>query len=65
MPSNLKTISIIIPVLNESGYIGKLLQHLNHITTPGHLQEIICVDGGSSDATPEIAKAHGATVLYA
>lgn len=62
--NNSKTISIIIPVLNEAGYIGSLLEQLTRITTPIYIREIICVDGGSSDSTSDIAKTHGATVLH-
>ena len=62
--NNSKTISIIIPVLNEADYIGSLLERLPRITTPTCIREIICVDGGSSDSTSDIAKTHGATVLH-
>jgi rSAM/selenodomain-associated transferase 2 len=44
-------ISIIIPVLNESQTIGKLLVHLSENSTPSNISEIIIVDGGSMDGT--------------
>lgn len=47
-------ISIIIPVLNEEKYIGKLLQYLLDQTSIERLQEIIVVDGGSEDGTVEV-----------
>lgn len=62
-PNNNPSISIIIPVLNEEGFIAKVLQHLTLNSTSSNIKEIICVDGGSSDKTVEIAEVHGAKVL--
>lgn len=47
-------ISIIIPCLNEEGYIEKTLDHV--LGLPGN-HEVIVVDGGSRDRTREIAAA--------
>lgn len=47
-------ISIIIPTLNEASHIGRLLEHLLSNSSPDQIQEIIVVDGGSSDGTLEI-----------
>ena len=44
-------ISIIIPVLNEEVYIGKLLEHLLVNSSAKNISEIIVVDGGSIDNT--------------
>lgn len=49
-------ISIIIPVLNEEAYIGKLLEHLLANSTPKNISEIIVVDGGSNDATRKVVE---------
>ncbi|HPF11107.1 MAG TPA: TIGR04283 family arsenosugar biosynthesis glycosyltransferase [Flavobacteriaceae bacterium] len=46
-------ISIIIPVLNESQTIGKLLLHLTKEIPQNTTMEIIVVDGGSKDNTLE------------
>jgi rSAM/selenodomain-associated transferase 2 len=54
-------ISIIIPVFNESMNIGWLIRHLRLHDKTGAC-EIIVVDGGSTDDTPEIAEAEGAFV---
>nr|WP_299170411.1 TIGR04283 family arsenosugar biosynthesis glycosyltransferase [uncultured Allomuricauda sp.] len=61
--SNNPSISIIIPVLNEEGYIGKVLKHLKETSNPNIIKEIICVDGGSSDKTMRVAADFGAIVI--
>jgi len=48
-------ISIIIPVLNEETGIVRLLDHLKNISSFSN-NEIIIVDGGSTDKTPELVK---------
>lgn len=62
--NNNKTISIIIPVLNEEKYLGKLLKHVKLTSRPSNIAEVICVDGGSLDETVAIAKKNGATVVH-
>ncbi|NND53212.1 MAG: glycosyltransferase family 2 protein [Flavobacteriaceae bacterium] len=47
-------ISIIIPILNEAEYIGRLLDHLHLNSTPNNIADIIVVDGGSTDASKNI-----------
>jgi rSAM/selenodomain-associated transferase 2 len=47
-------ISVIIPVLNEERRIG---QRLRELASMEHLQELLVVDGGSTDATVEQARA--------
>lgn len=54
-----RPISIIIPALDEAEQIGATLRRLNGADAV----EIIVVDGGSSDATVEIAESLGARVL--
>jgi rSAM/selenodomain-associated transferase 2 len=45
------TLSVIIPTLNEEGCLGETL----HLLHAHHPHEIIVADGGSTDATPQIA----------
>jgi rSAM/selenodomain-associated transferase 2/rSAM/selenodomain-associated transferase 1 len=52
-------ISIIIPALNEAATIGRTLSHLNGLDN----LEVIVVDGGSCDATSELARFRGAKVI--
>ncbi|MDA1192422.1 MAG: TIGR04283 family arsenosugar biosynthesis glycosyltransferase [Candidatus Poribacteria bacterium] len=54
------TVSVIIPVLNEESVLNDSLARLSRQTTP---YELIVVDGGSDDATPEIAERWGKLVL--
>jgi rSAM/selenodomain-associated transferase 2 len=46
-------LSIVIPVLNEAAVIGRTLASLAALRARGH--EVIVADGGSEDATREIA----------
>lgn len=55
------TISIVIPVINESVALGELLPQL--VPMEG-IAEVIVVDGGSRDNTAEIAEQHGAVLLH-
>jgi hypothetical protein len=54
-------VSVVIPALNEAAHLPRMLAALRL----GAPHEIIVVDGGSADGTPEIARAHDATVLSA
>jgi glycosyltransferase involved in cell wall biosynthesis len=54
-----KIIKVIIPAYNEEGSIGKVIAEIPQIVS-----EIIVVDNNSSDATSEVAKKAGATVLF-
>jgi glycosyltransferase involved in cell wall biosynthesis len=56
-------LSIIVPALNEADTIGALLTDLAPFRTAG--AEVILVDGGSSDGTPERAAADVDRVLPA
>lgn len=56
-------LSVVIPTLNEEGNLPICLQHLNPQLTSG--DEVIVVDGGSSDSTVQIANQHGCNTLIA
>jgi len=57
-------ISVVLPVLNEGGNLGDLLERLRKILEHHGLQyEFVIVDGGSRDNTREVAAAHGARIL--
>lgn len=56
-------ISIIIPILNEADSIGRLLQYLIQYSDSKNIQEIIVVDGGSSDDSLHIVKNYAQVIL--
>ena len=56
-------ISVIIPTFNEEENIAQCLVSLSHQTIPRGEYEIIVVDGGSKDATCEIAKKYADSVI--
>jgi glycosyltransferase involved in cell wall biosynthesis len=56
-------ISVIIPTFNEEENIAQCLVSLSHQSLPRSEYEIIVVDGGSKDATCEIAKKYADRVF--
>ncbi len=58
--SQVASISVIIPALNEAMEIAETIRRA--LVIP-EVCQIIVVDGGSNDATRDIAVAHGCTVL--
>jgi glycosyltransferase involved in cell wall biosynthesis len=56
-------ISVIIPTFNEEENIAQCLVSLSHQSIPRSEYEIIVVDGGSKDATCEIAKKYADQVF--
>jgi rSAM/selenodomain-associated transferase 2 len=57
-----KTISVIMPVLNEAESLPSTIEHLRRNSS---IHEILVVDGGSVDRTPEIAEQLGCRLLTA
>jgi glycosyltransferase involved in cell wall biosynthesis len=55
--------SIVVPAYNAAGTIGECVAALRAQSFPAAEFELIVVDDGSSDATPEIARARGARVV--
>ena len=54
-------VSVVIPALNEAASIERCVRSILSQRPSAH--ELIVVDGGSSDGTPELARAAGALVL--
>ena len=63
MKQSNQKISILIPVLNEEKGLGAILSHIKSSITSSQVEEIICIDGGSTDKTVAVAKSCGATVV--
>jgi rSAM/selenodomain-associated transferase 2 len=58
-----RRITFVIPVLNEAAGIAASLEALAPLRARGH--EVIVVDGGSEDGTPELARSRADRVLVA
>lgn len=58
-------ISVVIPTLNAEATLVRTLGALVPAVVEGLIKEVIIVDGGSEDATLEIAESTGCTVLHA
>ena len=58
--SNTPSISIIIPALNEAESIAQVI----FFASRSQAREILVIDGGSTDGTPDISKAAGARVIH-
>ncbi|MDJ0941107.1 MAG: glycosyltransferase [Woeseiaceae bacterium] len=62
---NRPVFSFVVPAFNEEAYIEKTLRDIHAAFTPESRSEyeILLVDNGSTDRTPEIAESLGCTVL--
>ena len=59
-PELITLLSVVIPTLNEAPRLPRLLQDLTAFTIE---HQVIIADGGSSDGTADLARAHGCTVV--
>jgi dolichol-phosphate hexosyltransferase len=62
----MKTISIVIPALNEEDGLKPVLKEIPHskLKHHGYNVEVIVVDNNSTDATAEVAREAGVTVIH-
>jgi dolichol-phosphate mannosyltransferase len=61
----LRTLTILLPALNEAAAIGQVLDELpmEMLQSMGYVPRVVIVDGHSTDATAAIARSHGVDVL--
>lgn len=52
----MRALSVIIPVFNEEKTIGQIIQKVEGVSLDNIRKEVIVVDDGSTDKTPEILK---------
>lgn len=55
-------VTLVIPAYNEAAYIGATVDAARRYG--GGFKEIVVVDNASTDATAEVARAHGARVVH-
>jgi glycosyltransferase involved in cell wall biosynthesis len=68
-PAPRPRMSVIIPAYNEEKYLGDTLESVNkgieeYRHSHGHSVEVIVVNNNSADRTEEVARAHGAAVVF-
>jgi glycosyltransferase involved in cell wall biosynthesis len=61
----MRKVSVVIPAKNEEETLGNVLSDLNQVIDqmPNYEVEVICVDDHSTDATANIARSFGASVV--
>jgi glucosyl-3-phosphoglycerate synthase len=57
------TISVVVPALDEEAHVGGVVTALRPLLEASIIDELVVVDGGSSDATADRARAAGARVV--
>ncbi len=61
--ASLPEVSIIIPVMNRADELRRCLTSLSQLTYPHEKLQIIVVDDGSSDDSPDVAREFGALLV--
>lgn len=57
-------VTVLIPALNESAHILKCIESLENQNYPSERFELIIIDNGSVDQTPELVRAAGIRLLH-
>jgi mycofactocin system glycosyltransferase len=61
--NRLPTISVVIPVKDRAGELGRCLESIANMDYPRELVQVIVVDDGSTDSSASVAASHGALVV--
>ena len=61
---SLPGVSIIVPTFNSESTIDECLRSILELDYPKQKLEVIVIDGGSTDKTTELAKAHPVKLVY-
>jgi glucosyl-3-phosphoglycerate synthase len=59
------TVSVCLPALNEAATIGHICRVVSDLIGAGLVDELVVVDSGSSDDTPDVARSEGAEIFHA
>jgi mycofactocin system glycosyltransferase len=62
-PAQLPSVSVVIPVKDRAEELRRCLESLKRVRYPPEKIEILVVDDGSRDASAEVARSMGATVI--
>ena len=62
-PTEFPAVSIVIPVMNRADELRRCLTSLSQLTYPYDKRQIIVVDDGSSDNSPDVAREFGALLV--
>ncbi len=58
------SLAVVVPALDEEATVGEVVGRIvRELVGPGIVDELVVVDGGSTDATAEVAEAAGAVVV--
>ena len=63
MTSSPPTVAFVIPTLNAAHLLEPCLASIQRQDYPAHLVSVVIADGGSTDATVEVAQRYGAVVV--
>ncbi len=58
-------LAVVVPARDEAARLGACLGSLTAPVAAGEIAEVVVADGGSRDATVDVARAHGARVVVA
>ncbi len=59
----LPSVSVVIPVKDRAHALRRCLESLQRLRYPKHKLEVVVVDDGSADETPQVARSFGARVI--